>query len=98
MFARSYILNLWCNEKGSGAERQKNLIEGLQANIIKNGYTADMSELTKRVGYICNRIVTFWLKYNRTKALILQYQSDWLKEKEIIMLSCAPSTSKSSDR
>jgi len=74
----------------------------VKENIENNGFISDLSDLSKRIGYICQRIVTFWKNYKRKKSSVVQYESEWLNGKETIVLSCAQkmsqSTSKIADR
>lgn len=88
MFARLYIFNLWCTKKGTNAEELQEVITAVQHNIENNGYIPDLTELMKSIGYICKKIVAFWTRYDRKKSSVLQFQCDWLNQKESILLKC----------
>jgi len=62
-------------------------------NIENIGYVSDMSVLTKCIGYICKKIASFWTQSKRKKASILEFQSNWLNEKETILMKRTPSKS-----
>ncbi|XP_054727450.1 uncharacterized protein LOC129237075 [Anastrepha obliqua] len=86
VFSRIHIFDLWCKEKGTNAEKMQGINNLLALNIKSKGYEVNTIDLKKCIQYICKKIVAFWIQYKRIRSLVVQYQSEWLKTKEFIVL------------
>lgn len=65
----------------------------MKNHIENEGYTFDASQLEKCLNYNCKKISELWQKCKRTKLKVLQKYSDWLAQKETILLNPQASTS-----